>query len=189
MCVAVYVATAVGRVHQLFPVLLPLKPALLAAVVAVGLYVLQQSGQRRVDRLRSRTTTCLLALLLWAALSVLTALNQGLAFRQLTDLVKIVLMFVVLAGSVRSLRDVERLTLVYFVATVVYAAVVLSRFQLDADSWRLGAITIKNLVFPEWWLLAPLPATFVLLAIEFVFRFDRLLKGARTRRIEATSVS
>jgi TRAP-type C4-dicarboxylate transport system permease small subunit len=56
------------------------------------------------------------------------------------------------------------------------------------DSWRLGAITIKNLVFPEWWLLAPLPVTFALLAFEFVFRFDRLLKGGRTRRIEATSV-
>ena len=56
------------------------------------------------------------------------------------------------------------------------------------DSWRLGAITIKNLVFPEWWLLAPLPATFALLAIEFAFRFDRLLRGARARRLEATSV-
>jgi TRAP-type transport system small permease protein len=70
-------------------------------------------------------------------------------------------------------------------------SVVLVRYgiAMTADSARLGAITIKNLVFPEWWLLAPLPATFVLLAIEFVFRFDRLLKGARTRRIEATSVS
>jgi hypothetical protein len=37
-------------------------------------------------------------------------------------------------------------------------------------------------------MLAPLPATFALLAIEFAFRFDRLLKGGRTRRIEATSV-
>ena len=60
---------------------------------------------------------------------------------------------------------------------------------MTAESARLGAITIKNLVFPEWWLLAPLPATFALLAVEFVFRFDRLLKGERTRRIEATSVS
>ncbi len=69
--------------------------------------------------------------------------------------------------------------------------IVLIRYgiAMTYDSWRLGAITIKNLVFPEWWLLAPLPAVFVLLAIEFVFRFDRLLKGARTRRIEATSVS
>jgi len=56
------------------------------------------------------------------------------------------------------------------------------------DSWRTGSITIKNLVFPEWWLLAPLPVTFALLAIEFVFRFHRLL-GERTRRHEATSVS
>jgi TRAP-type C4-dicarboxylate transport system permease small subunit len=56
------------------------------------------------------------------------------------------------------------------------------------DSARLGAITIKNLVFPEWWLLAPLPITFALLAIEFVFRLHRLLTGERGRRIEATSV-
>jgi TRAP-type C4-dicarboxylate transport system permease small subunit len=56
------------------------------------------------------------------------------------------------------------------------------------DSARLGAITIKNLVFPEWWLLAPLPITFALLAIEFVFRLYRLLTGERGRRIEATSV-
>jgi len=62
-------------------------------------------------------------------------------------------------------------------------------FAMTYDSWRLGAITIKNLVFPEWWLLAPLPVAFALLAIEFVFRFDRLLRGERTRRIEATSVS
>jgi TRAP-type transport system small permease protein len=62
-------------------------------------------------------------------------------------------------------------------------------FAMTYDSWRLGAITIKNLVFPEWWLLAPLPATFALLAVEFLFRFDRLLKGERARRIEATSVS
>jgi TRAP-type transport system small permease protein len=62
-------------------------------------------------------------------------------------------------------------------------------FAMTYDSWRIGSITIKNLVFPEWWLLAPLPATFALLAIEFVFRFHRLLLGERTRRAEATSVS
>jgi len=56
------------------------------------------------------------------------------------------------------------------------------------DSWRIGSITIKNLVFPEWWLLAPLPVAFALLAAEFVFRFHRML-GERTRRQEATSVS
>lgn len=61
-------------------------------------------------------------------------------------------------------------------------------FIMAFDAWNMGSITIKNLVFPEWWLLAPLPVTFVLLAIEFVFRFRRLLQS-RARRQEATSVA
>src|SRR5215204_3858708 len=54
---------------------------------------------------------------------------------------------------------------------------VLIRYGLDMvlASARLNALTIKNLVFPEWWLLAPLPVIFILLALEFVFRFHRLL--------------
>ena len=69
--------------------------------------------------------------------------------------------------------------------------VVLIRYGalMTYDSWRLGSITVKSLVFPEWWLLAPLPVFFLLLAAEFVFRFARLVAGERTRRLEATSVS
>jgi hypothetical protein len=33
-----------------------------------------------------------------------------------------------------------------------------------------------------------LPVCFALLALEFVFRFQRLMDAPRTRRIEATSV-
>jgi TRAP-type C4-dicarboxylate transport system permease small subunit len=61
-------------------------------------------------------------------------------------------------------------------------------FLMTHEAFRIGSITIKNLIFPEWWLLAPLPVTFVLLAIEFVFRFHRLLQS-RARREEATSVA
>jgi TRAP-type transport system small permease protein len=71
----------------------------------------------------------------------------------------------------------------------VSLALVRYGMAMTVDSARIGAITIKNLVFPEWWLLAPLPLTFALLAIEFVFRFDRLIHGPRARRSEATSVS
>ena len=59
---------------------------------------------------------------------------------------------------------------------------------MTLQSARLGSLTIKNLVFPEWWLLAPLPVCFVLLALEFVLRFHRLIGGPPTRRVEATSV-
>ena len=60
--------------------------------------------------------------------------------------------------------------------------------KMTIDSALLGSITIKNLVFPEWWLLWPLPACFALIAAEFVFRFDRLMRGDRGRRVEAISV-
>ena len=61
-------------------------------------------------------------------------------------------------------------------------------FKMTIDSAVLGSITIKNLVFPEWWLLWPLPVCFALLAAEFVFRFDRLIHSEPGRRVEATSV-
>jgi TRAP-type C4-dicarboxylate transport system permease small subunit len=68
--------------------------------------------------------------------------------------------------------------------------VVMMRYgiKMTVESAVLGSITIKNLVFPEWWMLWPLPACFALLAAEFAFRFDRLIHGAPGRRQEATSV-
>src|SRR5438270_13840902 len=53
VCVAVYLATSIGRVHQLFPILSVFKPALVATVLAIGLYLLQQYGQRRIALLNS----------------------------------------------------------------------------------------------------------------------------------------
>lgn len=140
VCMAVYVATAVGRVHELFPVLGYLKPALLASILGVGLYALEQGGPRSVRRLRSRATTCVLGLMLWGALSVPGALNQGLAFQSWTNYVQTGLLCLLVAGSVRNAKDVERLGLVYFCVTVVYTAVVLSRFELGADNWRLSRL-------------------------------------------------
>lgn len=52
-------------------------------------------------------------------------------------------------------------------------------------SARTGSITIKLLVFPEWWVLAPLPLCFLLLAIEFCLRLRRLMTGPRAPRPSA----
>ncbi|HEY7460079.1 MAG TPA: TRAP transporter small permease [Xanthobacteraceae bacterium] len=56
-------------------------------------------------------------------------------------------------------------------------------------SYSAGAITIKTLVTPEWWLLAPLPVAFLLVAIEFIFRMHRLSASAREPRTDAVSVA
>jgi O-antigen ligase len=136
--VAVYLATAVGRIHEVFPILLAFKPALLAGVMSIGLYLLQEAPRRRMGLLYSRTTMCLIGLVLWGALSVPVALNQGLAFYSWTDFARTMIMCFVVAASVRHPRDIERFFLVYFGVTVAYVGVVLSRFQLGGDNWRLG---------------------------------------------------
>jgi TRAP-type C4-dicarboxylate transport system permease small subunit len=58
-----------------------------------------------------------------------------------------------------------------------------------AASYRSGAITIKTLITPEWWMLAPLPVAFLLLAIEFLFRMHRLAGADRAPRTDAVSAS
>jgi TRAP-type C4-dicarboxylate transport system permease small subunit len=61
--------------------------------------------------------------------------------------------------------------------------------SVTATSFSDGAISIKTLVLPEWWLLAPMPVAFALLAIEFVFRMQRLALAERRPREDAVSAS
>lgn len=139
ICVAVYLATAVGRLHQLFPVLLSLKPVLISAGLAVALYFGDQSRPRRLALVLAPTTTFMFLLLVWMALSVPGALHQGRAFTLLTDnFIKTVILYVLIVGCVRSFRDVERLATVYFSAVVVFALVVITRFDVGGSDWRLA---------------------------------------------------
>ena len=62
-------------------------------------------------------------------------------------------------------------------------------WRVVATSYRSDAISIKTLVMPEWWLLAPLPLAFLMLAIEFIFRMHRLRNGERAPRTDAVSAS
>lgn len=62
-------------------------------------------------------------------------------------------------------------------------------FKVTAQSFDSGAVSIKTLVLPEWWLLAPLPLAFLLFAVEFVFRMHRLAGAERGPREEAVSAS
>lgn len=54
-------------------------------------------------------------------------------------------------------------------------------------SYMSGSVSIKTLITPEWWLLAPLPVAFLLLAIEMGFRMRRLGLGKRAPRDDAVS--
>ncbi len=69
------------------------------------------------------------------------------------------------------------------VCVVIYGA------RATWESFSQGSITIKTLVLPEWWTLAPLPVAFALLAVEVLLRTRRLWLGARAPREDAVSAS
>ena len=69
------------------------------------------------------------------------------------------------------------------VCVVIYAT------RATWESYSQGSITIKTLVLPEWWTLAPLPVAFLLLSVEVLFRMRRLWLGARAPREDAVSSS
>lgn len=142
LCVAGHILVAVGRVHQLFPTLGTLRPALLTGVLATALYLFDRHEARRASLLVVPTTKYLMAFLFWMMLSVPGALVLGNSLDLVFGtFIKTVLMFLLVAGSVRNIRDVERLLFVYLLAASVYATVAVTRFDLGAGTdWRLGRL-------------------------------------------------
>jgi TRAP-type transport system small permease protein len=62
-------------------------------------------------------------------------------------------------------------------------------WRVAQASYAAGAISLKTLVLPEWWMLAVLPLAFLLVAIEFCFRMHRLATAEIGPRAEAVSAS
>ena len=124
----------------MYPVLQILRPAVVFGSVAVIAYLLDGRRSRQLQRLWIPTTTWLLALLSWVVLSIPFSIYPGNSYALLTDnFIKTVVMYVVIAGSVRGSRDIERLASVYYFSALIYAAVVLTRFDLGTgNAWRLG---------------------------------------------------
>ena len=106
------------------------------------MYVRDSHEERRLVHLFVPATKLLAALSFWMILSVSTALRPGNSFDVVFNgFIKTVLMYLVVAGSVRGIRDVERLYLVYLAGAVLYAGVVISRFDVgEGDAWRWGRL-------------------------------------------------
>jgi TRAP-type transport system small permease protein len=61
--------------------------------------------------------------------------------------------------------------------------------RATAASYFAGSLSIKTLIFPEWWMLLPVPICFLLVAVEFVFRMRALAQAERAPRPDAVSAS
>ena len=76
-----------------------------------------------------------------------------------------------------------------FLALACCLIIMVYGFSAAASSYKSGSMVIKTLVTPEWWALTPLPVAFALLAIEVVFRMQRLYNGPRRPRDDAVSAA
>ena len=61
--------------------------------------------------------------------------------------------------------------------------------QATWASYSANSLSIKTLVTPEWWSLAPLPVVFILLSVEMIFRMHRLWLAERGPRNDAVSAA
>jgi O-antigen ligase len=138
ICVAGLVATAVGRLHMAIPGLSSLRPVLVLGVATVALYLLDATPARRLHPLFRGPVPALCALAAWMALGIPTALVGYRTLSFVLGFLKTVLIFLVVAGAVRHVRDVERLAWAYFASAAGYAAVVVTQFELGAGAWRLS---------------------------------------------------
>lgn len=139
--VAGLIAFSVGRLHLAMPGLAAARPIMIIAILAIGLYLLDATRARRLHTVWRGPTPWLLAMLFWMGVGLPTALRQyrTLAFI-VNDFMKTALVFVLVAATVRALRDVERLAWTYFAAAVTYAIIIVTRFQVGEESWRLGEL-------------------------------------------------
>jgi len=75
------------------------------------------------------------------------------------------------------------------IAFVCCVAIAFYGVKAVLSSHAIGGMVVKVLSVPEWWLLAPLPAAFTLLAIEVLFRMQRLYAAERGPRTDAVSAA
>ena len=66
--------------------------------------------------------------------------------------------------SPRNLARIERIAA--GVCLLVSLVIVWYSFKVLLDTKQIGALVIKSLVFPEWYLFVPVPICFLLLALE-----------------------
>ncbi len=69
------------------------------------------------------------------------------------------------------------------------AAIAFYGLKAVLSSHAIGGMVVKVLSVPEWWLLLPLPVAFALLAIEVLFRMQRLHAGERGPRTDAVTAA
>jgi O-antigen ligase len=139
---AINVLCYVWRVQDLFPVLGTIKFVPLATLAAVGLFVLDGDRRRLILGIKHKVLTYAGLILVWMVLSVPGSLYKGLSFNFiLQDHIKTFVLMILLAASIRSIKDVERYVLVQVIGSALYCYFIMFKFTLGMEG------RLDNLVY------------------------------------------
>ncbi len=138
---AIMILTYVWRIQQLYEVFRTVPVTRLATLAAVAFLVLGTDPRRTLARtLKSRVMYLMLALAGLIVLRVPTGVDPSGSYLFIRrDYSTTFLLLVLVAASIRTVRDVERLVLVHLVGAVVYATWILTHVSVGAQG-RLGGL-------------------------------------------------
>ena len=136
--IAVMLFAYVWRIQDAFPILGNLQLPMLALAAALAMFAASRNPLRRVDLIRLPTTKLIAALLVIMIIGVPFSLWRGHSMLfMLKGYLPSVLFFVLIATSIRSVRDIEWYALMNLYGALTFATIVSLFFQVGRDG-RLG---------------------------------------------------
>lgn len=140
VAVAALIPIYVWRLQDVVPVLGSLQVPTIVSVIATAIFLLGGHAQQALKRLRSPILVVATFILVWMVASIPMSLYPGLSFSfVVSDHSKTFLMMLLLASSIRSAFDVERLLFVNLLGAAVYCFKILTTFSVGADG-RLNSV-------------------------------------------------
>jgi O-antigen ligase len=132
----------VWRVQDLFPILGSLKFVAVSSLAAFGIYILNTDRRRSLKSVRHRVMSYATMILVLMILSVPGSLYPGLSFDFVVqDHLKTFVLMVVLAASIRTLKDVERYALTQLFGAGLYCVFIMWKFDIGQDG------RLSNLIY------------------------------------------
>lgn len=194
----------VWRIQELFPVLGSLKLPILSAVSGLT-WFLSTGGLRRLRPLwRHPVIACSVLLLVVMLAGVPTSLFKGLSLRFITiDYIRTFLLMLLVAGAIRTVRDLERLLLFQLLGAAAFAWLTITRYTVGAngrlddlgyyDANDLGMLMVMSLPMAIYFLRpksrSPIPLKLFALACVGLFAITITKTGSRGAFIALVVVS
>jgi len=139
ICTAIYILTAVARVHQLIKPLALIKPVLAFSTLGLLLFLVEKNRSRSAKLLKDPTSKAAFFIVAWASIAWPFGLYRSNSVVYLWDEVwRVGILFLLIAGSVRNLHDVRRLMYVFGGGVVYLALISMGRKH---GGMRLGSVT------------------------------------------------